>query len=282
MKQSNGSAKVHKVQDWSTIEAQKHTHENTPTVHPMNAKQNPYAIALPGQNPTLDRVPFIPRKDGLLADSGTPRANIAPSVEHPNGSDQPPENGGLSWNEAHKHKTVLQSHISYWDKDSDGIIWPIDTYNGIRAWGWNILLTLFAVAIINGGLSYATTQGLVPDPFFRLDMRRIHKAHHGSTSGSFDAEGRFNPQAFENIWAKYDKSGKGGLTFNEIFDSLSGQRMFFDPFGAFATLLEWMASYLLIWPEDGVLRKEDMRKLIEGSLFQEKADEYAKKTAKKY
>jgi len=31
-----------------------------------------------------------------------------------------------------------------------------------------------------------------------------------------------------------------------------------------------LATYLLIWPEDGVMRKEDVRKVFYGSMFQEK------------
>lgn len=112
-------------------------------------------------------------------------------------------------------------------------------------------------------------------------MKKLHKDHHGSSSGSYDAEGRFKPQAFEDVWAKYDKDGKGGLTLWEMWEGHKGQRMAFDFFGWLATFLEWMASYLLVWPSDGVLRKEDMRKVIDGSIFQAKADEYSERCKNK-
>jgi hypothetical protein len=38
-----------------------------------------------------------------------------------------------------------------------------------------------------------------------------------------------------------------------------------------------LATYLLIWPEDGVMRMEDIRRVYDGTIFQHKADEYATK-----
>jgi hypothetical protein len=32
--------------------------------------------------------------------------------------------------------------------------------------------------------------------------------------------------------------------------------------------------YLLLWPEDGVLRKDDVRRVFDGSIFYEKAEQY--------
>jgi len=35
--------------------------------------------------------------------------------------------------------------------------------------------------------------------------------------------------------------------------------------------------YLLIWPEDGVMRKEDIRGIYDGSIFYRKAQEHQRK-----
>lgn len=40
-----------------------------------------------------------------------------------------------------------------------------------------------------------------------------------------------------------------------------------------------LATYLLLWPDDGVMRKEDIRRIYDGSIFQHKADLYAAKMA---
>lgn len=50
-----------------------------------------------------------------------------------------------------------------------------------------------------------------------------------------------------------------------------------DPFGWSAAILEWTATYLLLWPEDGVIKKEDVRGIYDGSTFQRKADEHKAK-----
>jgi hypothetical protein len=93
--------------------------------------------------------------------------------------------------------------------------------------------------IINGAFSYPTQSSLLPDPLFRIDIRNIHKAKHGSDSGTYDTEGRFIPQKFEDIFAKYAKGqDKDGLTLGDLWDFHKGQRVLMDPFGWFAQIFE--------------------------------------------
>ncbi|KAF2715834.1 Caleosin-domain-containing protein [Polychaeton citri CBS 116435] len=234
----------------------------------------PYSAVLDKVPITIERLPYIPKHGSKLVDAGTPRANFAPTVETPAGTQDD------DWVERHKHMTVLQQHASYWDKDADGIIWPTDVWLGIRAWGWNLLLSAFATFIISAALSYPTGPSYLPDPLFRIHIPNIHKDKHGSDSMSFDNEGRFVPQNLEDFFAKYDRGRKGGLDVSDIAKGLKGQRMAFDFFGWSAAFLEWTATYLLVWPADGILRKEDVRRVIDGSLFQHKADQYAAKLKK--
>ena len=132
---------------------------------------------------------------------------------------------------------VIQ-HVDYWDQDGDGIIWPLDTYHGCRAFGWNLVLALVATFLINGALSYPTVPGWLPDPFFRIYTARMYKDKHGSDSMTYDNEGRFRPQNFEDIFAKYDRGNKGGLDLSDLWDFWKGQRMVFDFFGWSATFFE--------------------------------------------
>lgn len=37
------------------------------------------------------------------------------------------------------------------------------------------------------------------------------------------------------------------------------------------------ATYLLLWPDDGIMRKEDIRGVYDGSIFYKKAEEYERK-----
>lgn len=126
---------------------------------------------------------------------------------------------------------------------------------------------------------------------------------------TYDNEGRFKPQSFEDIFAKYDKGNKGGLDIWDLLRFWKGQRMMFDFFGWSATFLECtyptdkkfvlllfvprsvssvciladfasssgVATYLFIWPEDGIMRKEDIRGVYDGSIFYKKAEQHRQK-----
>jgi len=199
---------------------------------PTDTRSNSYNVCLTTVPVTLERIPFYPKPDNPLEDPGTARVNIAATIEAPNGTQE------ANWAERHKHMTVVQQHCSYWDKDGDGIIWPQDTWRGVRAWGWNIFLAALATFVINFNLSYATGPSYLPDPFFRIWIANVHKDKHGSDSMSYDNEGRFVPQNFENLFSKYDRNNKGGLDLFDLARALKGQRMAFDFFGWSAAFLE--------------------------------------------
>ncbi|KAF7193919.1 putative peroxygenase 3 [Pseudocercospora fuligena] len=118
---------------------------------------------------------------------------------------------------------------------------------------------------------------ILPDIWLRIYLNNIHKDKHGSDSNTYDSEGRFRPQQFEDFFAKYDHGSKGGLDLYDLARAHKGQRILMDPFGWSGSFFEWVALYLLIWPENGIMTKEDIRASYDGSLFQKKADEYARK-----
>ena len=91
-------------------------------------------------------------------------------------------------------QTVLQQHCDFFDADKDGVVWPLDTFRGFYALGFGFLLSVFAVFLVHVNFSYPTCPGWVPDPFFRVYLDNIHKAKHGSDTGTYDNEGRFVPQ----------------------------------------------------------------------------------------
>lgn len=123
-------------------------------------------------------------------------------------------------------------------QDQDGIIWPLDTFRGFRRLGFNLLLSALSMLIIHGNFSYPTVAGWLPDPFFRLYVARIHKDKHGSDTGAYDAEGRFQPQKFEDVFAKYAPGGRDYLTLGDIWDLTKGQRCIADPVGWGGALFE--------------------------------------------
>lgn len=46
---------------------------------------------------------------------------------------------------------------------------------------------------------------------------------------------------------------------------------------ALANIQTGVATYLLIWPADGMMRKEDIRGIYDGSIFYKKAEEAERK-----
>jgi hypothetical protein len=132
----------------------------------------------------------------------------------------------------------LQQHLAFFDPDSDGVIWPLDTFTGFYRLGYGVILSIIAVLIIHPGFSYPTLTGWLPDPFFRIYIARAHKDKHGSDSGSYDHEGRFRPQQFEDIFSKYASGDKQSISLGEIWVYMKGQRNVLDPFGWGAALFE--------------------------------------------
>jgi peroxygenase len=241
--------------------------DHPPSIHPKQ-HQHTFATSLPTYPATQQRRPWRPSPDCPLIEPGTPRANLAATASHPHGT--------LDHNYAARntHRTVVQQHCDYFDTDHDGRVWPSDTYRGCRKWGWGRALSALVAFVIHVAFSYPTGKGLLPDWGFRIFLDRIHLDKHGSDSMTFDSEGRFVPQRFEDLFAKYDPEGKGGLTWSDITRFWREQRMVFDFFGQGATLFEWWLVYLLLWPEDGVMRKEEVRGVYDGSLFYVKAEKW--------
>ncbi|KAK1985445.1 Caleosin related protein-domain-containing protein [Colletotrichum cereale] len=210
---------------------------------------------------TVQRKPFVqPEHDQRLPHIGTPRANLAATYEKPNGTTA---NG---WAQRHRHQTVCSISLRFFDTDKDGVIYPTDTFWGFNRLGFGIFLSLLSVFIIHSNFSYPTLSGYLPDPLFRIYTARIHKDKHGSDSGSYDTEGRFNPQKFEDMFFKY-AGGRDYMTFWDILAMLKGQRLVADPIGWGGAFFEWLATYLMLWPADGRMKKEDIRGVYDGSLF---------------
>jgi peroxygenase len=69
---------------------------------------------------------------------------------------------------------------------------------------------------------------------------------------TFDNEGRYVPQNFENIFSKYDKEGKGGLTWSDVLEMARGQRQVFDFFGWNATMFECTFDLCSTFVKDGI------------------------------
>lgn len=67
---------------------------------------------------------------------------------------------------------------------------------------------------------------------------------------------------------------------------MNGQRVVFDFFGWGGAAFEWLATWLLLWPEEGFfvgkIRREDVRAMYDGSLFYDIAEKRKMQGKKKF
>ncbi|TNY19509.1 Caleosin related protein-domain-containing protein [Rhodotorula diobovata] len=202
-----------------------------------------------------------------LTEPYVPRANIAATPEHPDGTVE----GG--WAKKHEHESVLQQHVHWWDPDHDGVIWPWDTFSGFHQLGFALFWCILSVFIIHPGFSWFTNESWIPNPLMPINVKHIHRAKHGSDAGVYDNAGRFVPARFEALFAKFG-GDKGGITFwdglrarRRPLGMLRANRNIADPVGWTGAFFELVATYLLIWPKDGIMTKEDWRVVYDGSIF---------------
>ncbi|KAL2132945.1 hypothetical protein VTI74DRAFT_3135 [Chaetomium olivicolor] len=197
--------------------------------------------------------------DAFIEKPAIARANLAVSTAKPRGSE---EREGL------REYTVLQQHVLFWDRDGDGVIYPWHTYIGFRDLGFSIFFSVLAMVVIHVGFSYVTRLSVSywPDPLWRVYIGGIHKAKHGSDSGTYDREGRFVPQAFEDMFSKWDKNNSGSLSACELWSMIKGHRLAVDPYGWGAAIFEFGTTWLLL-QKDGHVSKEDLRQTYDGTIF---------------
>ncbi|XP_020089905.1 probable peroxygenase 4 [Ananas comosus] len=163
--------------------------------------------------------------------------------------------------------TPLQKHVAFFDRNKDGLVYPWETYQGFRAIGCGVALSSASALLINGFLGPKTRLGTCPSPLLPIYVKNIQKGKHGSDSGVYDAEGRFVPEKFDEIFKKHAHTNPNALTSKELNEMLKGNRIPRDYGGWVAAWTEWKILYLLCKDKDGLLQKETIRAVYDGGLF---------------
>ncbi|KAL6911446.1 hypothetical protein ACP4OV_000251 [Aristida adscensionis] len=169
--------------------------------------------------------------------------------------------------------TDLQKHAAFFDGDGDGVVSLTETYNGFRSLGFGFTFSSFGAAFINGALGAACKPVNSSSAFTDIYIEYIHKGIHGSDTGSYDAQGMFVPEKFDEIFANHAKSVRDALTSAEVDEMLRANRQPGNYQGWAGAEAEWQVLYNLAKDQNGLLHKADVRRVYDGSLFYEKAQE---------
>jgi peroxygenase len=162
--------------------------------------------------------------------------------------------------------TALERHCAFFDRNGDGYITPKETYQGCRALGYGRAISAGLAVTIHAGLGWVTARP--PRPTSRVRLDRVHRGKHGSDSGIYDEEGRFNEERFARLFDRYDRDGDGALDKRELITHWRADRNAYDPVGQVAAFFEFVLTYMIA-AEGGKITKETLRALYDGSLFYE-------------
>ncbi|KAF7324577.1 hypothetical protein MKEN_00499000 [Mycena kentingensis (nom. inval.)] len=191
----------------------------------------------------------------------------------------------------HSPRPALQSHVAFFDQDGDGIIWPKNTF--VDGSERCVFFSALSMVVIHSGFSCAiaslwtrssaSASRTSPryahrSPLVSPRNERRSQAIHGSDSASYKQDGSFDPARFDDLFARYSAAPNTHMSFAEGVAMVRANRNAFDPVGTSST--DAVSSvYVLFKPEDGKVTKEDVRGILDGSLFPKLAAKNAKKDA---
>ncbi|KAL6911447.1 hypothetical protein ACP4OV_000252 [Aristida adscensionis] len=170
--------------------------------------------------------------------------------------------------------TDLQKHAAFFDGNGDGVVSLAETYNAFRALGFGLGISGIGAAFINSGLGPATKPANSTSAKTDIYIEYIHKGIHGSHTGSYDAEGMFVPEKLDEIFSKHGRTVADPLTSSELDEMLRAKREPGNYKGWAGAAGEWKVLYSLAKDQKGLLHKDDVRRVFDGTLFYEKVQEW--------
>ncbi|XP_038976522.1 probable peroxygenase 4 [Phoenix dactylifera] len=185
--------------------------------------------------------------------------------------------------------TPLQKHVSFFDRNKDGVIYPKETYEGFRAIGFGVALSSVSSVLIHGFLSPKTNNGTIPAILLPILVANIQKGKHGSDTGAYDTEGRLfvalhyvllndleepvsymqsDPDGLTRLCiVKHAHTNPNALTSDELKEMLKANQQPNNTQGWVASRTEWEILFSLAKDKDGMLQKDTVRLVYDGSLF---------------
>uniref|UniRef100_K7LDH0 Peroxygenase 5 n=1 Tax=Glycine max TaxID=3847 RepID=K7LDH0_SOYBN len=114
-----------------------------------------------------------------------------------------------------------------------------------------------------------SVRGKFPSILFPIEIKNIQRGKHGSDTGVYDTEGRFVPSKFEEIFNKHAHTHPNALTYDELTEMIKANREPKDFSGRIGSVVEWKILYKLAKDKSGLLQKETIRGVYDGSLFEQ-------------
>jgi hypothetical protein len=105
---------------------------------------------------------------------------------------------------------ILPFTFSKWNcRNKDGELTPTETFTGFRALGYNLFMSFVGTFLVHFFFSWWTLDTWIPDPFFTIHIKNIHRCTHGSDSHVYDQFGTFLSDSliFINVYCRRAKAG---------------------------------------------------------------------------
>ncbi|PCI40639.1 MAG: hypothetical protein COB53_00505 [Elusimicrobia bacterium] len=112
--------------------------------------------------------------------------------------------------------TALQKHVSFFDRNGDGIITVSETRFRLRQLGFSWTKSAFLSFVIHAGLAKSTSASWTDALLLRLSVEKMHLGIHAADTGIYDEHGNFVPEAFKRLFADHAKTDPAFLTESEF------------------------------------------------------------------
>jgi len=201
------------------------------------------------------------KKGGKLKQEGREDQSIKTSKQH--GAESKSEGK----EEIKKDRmSVLQKHCEFFDRNKDGWIYPWETFQGLRAIGFGIILSCIGVLLIHCAFFFFATRSWIPSLRLGLDLKMVHKLKHGSDAEVYDHDGRMDKEKLDEMFSRYSNRSDA-IHVRNVLKMTQDKWEALDFFGWCAAKLEWGFFAVLVADKNGWISREDIEGQYDGSLF---------------